>query len=98
MTRDEWRNLKINDLVTITNSKHIYKVVSTGWEDIEEKDYKDDSDYIIEIKDLFDCYEGHFVVRIYQTDILKLNIPEKVIDAAKNYNNPYDFLEGYYYK
>ena len=96
MTKNEWRNLCPGNLVSISTSSHIFKVLSTGWDDMDEKDYQDDNDYIIEVKDLFDCYNGQFVVRAHQTDIFKLNIPNEVLEIAQNHHNPYDFLDGYF--
>jgi hypothetical protein len=97
MTKEEWRNLTPGTLVTISTDSFIYKVVSTGWEDMEEKDFKDDDDYIIEVKDIFDCFDGQFVVRAHQTALFNYNIPTDVFEAAKNAHNPYDFISGFFY-
>jgi hypothetical protein len=98
MTKDEWRNLTPGTLVTISTDNHIYKVVSTGWEDMEEKDYKDENDYIIEVKDLFECFEGQFVVRAHQTELFNKHLlTPRVIKIASQKKSPYDFLDGYLY-
>ena len=97
MTKEDWRNLQPGNLVTILNSFHIFKVIDTGWGDMEEKDFQDDNDYIIEVKDLFDCYkESTFIVRAHQTNVFNLNVPTEIIDIAKNHESPYDFLDGYF--
>lgn len=96
MTKEEWRSLQPGQLVKISaRPSHIFKVISTGWEDLEEKDYQDDDDYIIEVKDLFDCFKGQFVIRAHHAEIFNLKIPKKIIERAYRYNSPYDFLYGY---
>jgi hypothetical protein len=98
MTKKEWRNLTPGTLVTISTDDHIYKVVSTGWEDMEEKDYKDDDDYIIEVKDVFDCFEGQFVVRAHQTELFNNSpITKDILKKASEKQSPYDFIDGYLY-
>ncbi len=96
MTKEEWRSLQPNDLVTTSCSSGIFKVISTGWEDMEEEDYQSDDDYIIEVKNLFDCYDKVFIVRAHQTNFLNINIPTEVIEAAQNSDAPYIFLDGYF--
>lgn len=98
MTIEQWRNLKPGDLVSISTDDHIYKVVSTGWEDMEEKDYEDENDYIIEVKDLFDCFEGQFIVRAHQTELFNNKLITKdVLKIASKKQSPYDFIDGYLY-
>lgn len=98
MTKEEWRNLKPGELVTISTDEHIYKVLSTGWEDMEEKDYKDDNDYIIEVKDVFDCFDGQFVVTIKQTELFNNKyITRDVLKMAGKKQSPYDFIDGHLY-
>lgn len=98
MTKNEWRNLKPDTLVTISTDNHIYKVLSTGWEDMEEKDYKDDNDYIIEVKDVFDCFDGQFVVTKNQTKLFDNKLITKdILKMASKKQSPYDFLDGYLY-
>lgn len=96
MTKEEWRNLTPGTLVTISTDDHIYKVVSTGWEDMEEKDYKHDDDYIIEVKDIFDCFKGQFVVRKNQTKLFDNKLITKdILKKASEKQSPYDFIDGY---
>lgn len=98
MTKEEWRNLTPGTLVTISTDNHIYKVVSVGWEDMEEKDYKDDDDYIIEVKDIFDCFKGQFVVRKNQTKLFDNKLITKdILKMASKKQSPYDFIDGYLY-
>lgn len=98
MTIEEWRNLQPDQLVTIANSSHIFKVCSTGWDDMEEEDYEDDRDYIIEVKDLFNQHyeENQFIVRAFQTEIYKSDIPTKILEMANEHDSPYEFLDGYF--
>ena len=98
MTKEEWRKLTPGTLVTISTDNHIYKVVSTGWEDMEEKDYKNDDDYIIEVKDIFDCFKGQFVVRKNQTKLFDNKLITKdILKMASKKQSPYDFIDGYLY-
>lgn len=98
MTKEEWRNLKPGELVTISTDEHIYKVISIGWEDMEEKDYKDDNDYIIEVTDVFDCFKGQFVVTIKQTELFNNKyVTRDVLKMASKKQSPYDFIDGYLY-
>ena len=99
MKKEQWRNLKPDDLIVTSYDEHIYKVVSIGWEDMDESEYQDDNDYIVECVDLFDRFPGNFIFRIYQIELLNKELPEEVITIAnRSDNNPYDFLDGYFYK
>lgn len=96
MTKEEWRNLQPGQLVTFSDDVYIYEVVSVGWDDMEEKDFQDDKDYVITVKDLFGVLKGHFIVRAQHTDLFNIDIPKKVMEAASEADNPYDFLDGYF--
>ena len=105
MTKEEWRNLTPGILVTLLPGQrsvqkecenHIYKVVSTGWEDMEEKDYEDD-DYVIEVKEVFDCFDGQIVVRAHETALFNKDIPTDIFEAAKEAHNPYHYIREYFF-
>lgn len=57
MTHEELRNLKKGDIVIRPCYRNIFVVKSIGWDDIDEKDYKYESDYIIEVTELFEHLE-----------------------------------------
>lgn len=99
MKKEQWRNLKTDDLIITSHDEHIYKVVSIGWEDMDESEYQDDNDYIVECVDLFDIFKGNYIFRIYQIELFDKELPKEVITIAnQSDNNPYDFLNGYFYK
>ena len=102
MTKEQWRKLKPNDLVVLShyNDEHIYKVVSTGWDDMDENEYEDDNDYIIEVTDLFKKYKylGNFIVRLKHTELFDKNLPDEIIRIADKCDSPYDFLKGYFFQ
>lgn len=98
MIKEQWRNLKPDDLIITSYDEHIYKVVSIGWEDMDESDYQDDNDYIVECIDLFDKFKGNgnSIFRIYQIELFDKRLPDEIIRIANQCDNPYDFLKGYF--
>jgi hypothetical protein len=98
MTKEQWRNLNLDDLIITSYDEHIYKVVSIGWEDMDESEYQDDNDYIVECIDLFDKFKGkgNSIFRIYQIESLDKRLPDEIIKIANQCDSPYDFLKGYF--
>lgn len=99
MTHEEWRNLKKGDIVIRPCYRNIFVVKSIGWDDLDEKDYKDESDYIIEVTELFEHLEtphnGGEIFTAQQCIVFKEKLPEKLIETAVAMDSPMDYLFGY---
>lgn len=99
MTHEEWRNLKKGDLIIAPGYLNLFVVKSIGWDDIEEKDYKDESDYIIEVTELFEHLEtphnGGTIFTAQNCRIFNEKISSKLLNVAVDMDSPTEYLLGY---
>lgn len=91
MTKEEWRNLHEGDV--IENNGTLYYVHTTGWDDMDEEDYQDENDYIIDCNYLDEPLgSGGTILRAEYCRVR----PElkSILSLLPEDADPYEFIKG----